>query len=170
MDETESRRVKGELAKDMDKEDMKLCFDEESSKEAFESCLEMLDSSDKVKDRPSSACVKEAGQQDEAAVEAVGEIFKACMEEATSDTEKAECRTKRKQQDELVKMGLKKRAFGLVKKLADLKAAAETYAACQETSATENTTCIELAKSTLEELRLEQGWAGSGLEKRPTWR
>ena len=63
MDETESRRVKGELAKDMDKEDMKLCFDEESSKEAFESCLEMLDSSDKVKDRPSSACVKEAGQQ-----------------------------------------------------------------------------------------------------------
>lgn len=47
---------------------------------------------------------------------------------------------------------------------------ATPIARCQETSATENTTCIELAKSTLEELRLEQGWAGSGLEKRPTWR
>ncbi|CAK9007977.1 Soluble guanylate cyclase gcy-35 [Durusdinium trenchii] len=200
MDETESRRVKGELAKDMDKEDMKLCFDEESSKEAFESCLEMLDSSDKVKDDLFSELsegrknAKKKRAKDEAAVEAVGEIFKACMEEATSDTEKAECRSAMKEKsemagleedvedvlkkyqrnvvataarvcssaeraqcvkaakDELVKMGLKKRAFGLVKKLADLKAAAETYAACQETSATENTTCIELAKSTLEEL------------------
>ena len=44
------------------------------------------------------------------------------------------------------------RAFGVVKKLAEIKAAAETYAACQEASSTENSTCIQLAQATFEEI------------------
>ena len=198
MDDSEKRRVKGELAKDMDKEDMKLCFEEES-KEAFESCLEMV-KSEGVKDSMFSDLsegrknAKKKHAKTEAAVEAVGEIFKACMDEATTDDDKADCRDSMKERsemaglkedvddvlkkyqrnvvatatracdsdkrsecvkaakEELVKMGLKRRAFGLVKKLADLKSAAETWVACQEASSSENATCIELAKSTLEEL------------------
>lgn len=199
MDESEERRVTQELAKDLEKEDMKVCLKEED-RTKFQECMGNVGDTDKVKDelfRGLSEDQKEAKKKrakDEAAVDAVGEMFQACMEGASSDEHKKDCREKmegrkdmaglqedvddviKKYQrnvvataarvcepskrencvmeakDELVKMGLKPRAFGLVKQLADLKAAAETWAACQENSTGVNETCKTLAQATLEEL------------------
>ncbi|CAJ1430370.1 unnamed protein product [Effrenium voratum] len=198
-DDSEERRIKQDMAKDLDKEDMKVCLNEDA-KASFTACMQNIGGTEKVKDelfKDMPEARKEAKKKrakDEAAVEAMGELFKACMESATTEEEKGLCmeemkskkeladlkddvedvvmkfqrnvvaeaarvcdKSKRKEcvdaaKAELKKMGLKERAFGVVKKLAEIKAAAETYAACQEASSTENSTCIQLAQATFEEI------------------
>eukprot|EP00435_Cladocopium_sp_Y103_P067895 s1023_g30.t1 len=201
LDESEQRRVKQELAEDLEKDDIALCLKSES-REDYNKCMENLKETDDVQDELFSGLddkVKEAKKKrakDDAAVDAVGDIFRSCMEEAESDEEKEECKKEIKERseiagitededdvilkykrnvvaesaracdaskrsecvhqakEELVKLGLKRRAFGVVKKLADLKEAAEAFAECQEVSTADgvDATCIAAAKSTLEDL------------------
>lgn len=201
LDASEQRRVKQELAEDLEKDDIALCLKSES-REEYNACMENLKETSDVQDELFSGLdekVKEAKKKrakDDASVDAVGEIFRSCMEEAESDAEKEECKKEIKERseiagltededdvilkykrnvvaasaracdaskrsecvhqakEELVKLGLKRRAFGVVKKLADLKEAAEAFAECQEESTVDGVddTCIEEAKSTLEEL------------------
>ncbi|CAE7278849.1 gcy-35 [Symbiodinium natans] len=54
--------------------------------------------------------------------------------------------------EELMKSGLEERAFHVVRQLAEMKSAAEVWAACQEDSAEVNATCDALAQAELEEI------------------
>jgi len=201
LDAAEQRRVKQELAEDLEKDDIALCL-KSQSREEYNTCMENLEETSHVQDELFSGLeekVKDAKKKrakDDAAVDAVGEIFRSCMEEAETDEEKEECKKEIKERseiagleededdvllkykrnvvaesaracdaskrsecvhqakEELVKLGLKRRAFGVVKKLADLKEAAEAFAECQEASSVDGVddTCIEAAKATLEDL------------------
>ncbi|CAE7839821.1 unnamed protein product [Symbiodinium sp. CCMP2592] len=75
----------------------------------------------------------------------VGMAARACNE-----TQRPMCIEQAK--EELKKSGLKERAFGVVRQLAEMKAAAESWAACQEDSAEVNATCDSIAQAELEEI------------------
>jgi len=198
MTAEEKRSVKQEMAEEMEKDDMMLCMKEES-RAKYTECLENLKESDELqeelfKDLPEKT--KEAKKnraKKDAAVDAVGEVFQACMEEAILESEKEACKEEMKAKkelagltedvddvvmkyqrgkvatsvlaceaskrsecvtqarEEMVKMGMKRRAFGVVKRLADLNEAAETYAECQEETS-DSTACLTLAKEALKEI------------------
>ncbi|CAE7700445.1 unnamed protein product, partial [Symbiodinium pilosum] len=69
---------------------------------------------------------------------------------ACNSTQRKTCIDQAK--EELKKSGLKERAFGVVRRLAEMKSAAETWAACQEGSTGENATCDAKAQAELEEI------------------
>mmetsp|Transcript_96615 Transcript_96615/g.134008 ORF Transcript_96615/g.134008 Transcript_96615/m.134008 type:complete len:840 (-) Transcript_96615:334-2853(-) len=75
----------------------------------------------------------------------VGMAARACNE-----TQRPMCIQQAK--EELKKSGLKERAFGVVRQLAEMKAAAESWAACQEDSVEVNATCDSIAQAELEEI------------------
>jgi len=81
---------------------------------------------------------------------AVAEAARAC-----NVTQRAACIQQVK--DDLKQAGMKEREFGKVKKLAAVKAAAETWTACKENTTNSDEVCENITKASLEE---ESGEAG----------
>eukprot|EP00928_Gymnodinium_smaydae_P032523 TRINITY_DN23532_c0_g1_i1.p1 TRINITY_DN23532_c0_g1~~TRINITY_DN23532_c0_g1_i1.p1 ORF type:complete len:872 (+),score=247.69 TRINITY_DN23532_c0_g1_i1:68-2683(+) len=191
--------LKGEIAKGLKKDAMKMCF-ESATKTDADACLASLKAeaddvtAELFKSLP--AKVREAAEKrtkHAAKLELVGERFHACMKGASTSEEKTACMTdianktkvagilddpkkvamrfrgklvsqaasscdasKREAcleqaKEELVKTGVKARAFGQLKKLAVIKAAAETWVACKENSTNSDDACDDLAMATLKE-------------------
>jgi len=136
--------------------------------ENFQVCMEAAETEDAMK-----ACraEMEKGKGKAGLEEQMEDVLKKYQRSVVADAARACNSTMRKDcidqaREELKKSGLKERAFGVIRSLAEYRAAAERWAACQEFSTTaDNATCIALAEAEYadiaggDDLWTEEVWA-----------
>eukprot|EP00928_Gymnodinium_smaydae_P040149 TRINITY_DN2727_c0_g1_i1.p1 TRINITY_DN2727_c0_g1~~TRINITY_DN2727_c0_g1_i1.p1 ORF type:complete len:787 (-),score=263.03 TRINITY_DN2727_c0_g1_i1:44-2404(-) len=192
-------RMKESIAKSVKKDALKACLYATTKAEADTCLADLKEEAEDITSElyrdlsPRQKEAKEKRSKNEAKVEAVGERFHACLEEASTDEAKKACKTDltekakvaglrddpekvalkfrgklvseaigacekseraaclKKAKEDLVKTGVKERAFGQIKKLAAVKEAAEVWAACKENETNSDLDCDDVAKAVLEE-------------------
>ncbi|CAJ1348632.1 unnamed protein product [Effrenium voratum] len=153
--ENKQQRAKEEAAVEVVGERFQLCMEASETEEQMKACR------DEIRDGASMAGLMEDVED---VVKKYQRNTVAIAARACNSTQRKACVDQAK--EELKKSGLKERAFGVVRRLAEMKAAAETWAACQEQSAEANATCNSIAQAALEDISgSAEAWTEEAAEK-----